>query len=423
MLDSHSGIGSLLGEAHSDFLRSFEDHKVFCAEVDTSHWPHFLQHPMWTDLGQIDAACPGAVEVTRGGLAQYRMQGVAPSHCVEDLNLAVRLPGLRTKLPGADAWVGALERELGLHKGIATLSAFVNPAGVGLGTHCDPCEHLLIHVAGEKLIRIAPNPGGDFVTVSHALPHTPKHHEYVQYPDGLPDWNAVPHGSREIRLRPGSVLLLPRGVYHETIGGPAGPCATVVVQFNLRSYADYLLDYLKPYLRQDPRWRAPVLGACDPERRDTVDKKMEALLTELGAKLPSFPGAAVRDNQAHDQLPLRGDTRVMRNPAISVTFEGEGVRITPHRGRGLCAHFKLGPDAVTAIRDLLQTTRPTTCGQLAHRFDDWEEDSLFELLRFLVRKQVLVVLAVEPYVAREPDGDAKRLDASSPQSAGVRATT
>lgn len=395
MSNSRSALACLLGEHHSDFLSCLGSHSVFCAQTDLSNWPQFLLHEMWTQLRLLDPACPGTVDVTRGHIAQYRIDGVPASRCVEDLNLAVRIPELRSKLPEADTWAHALEGELRLPPRSLSLSAFVNPAGVGLGAHCDPVEHLLIHVAGEKHIRILPNPAGANVTASHALPQTPRHDEYLQYSDGLPDWDRLPSEAREIRLRPGSVLLLPRGVFHETIGGASGPSATVVVQFKLPNYADVVLDYLRPYLMQDARWRCPVPNDNDD---GSADATLAGLLDELGRRIPAVSRNAIRSHRLHGEGSTFGpNTRLMRNPSVFVDFDTRGIRITPLRGKGPSATFKLGPDALDAIQRLLQTKRPTSCAELTARFDTWEEASLQKLLRFLVRQEVLLLSAVEAY--------------------------
>lgn len=396
MSNSPSVVRALLGDAWSSFLRSFRSSSVFHRETDRSSWPEFLLHSMWSDLSLIDPLFGGAIDVTRGGIAQYRVNGVPPSRCVNDLQLAVRLPELRAKLPGANAWAGEFERELGLAVGSAQLNAFVNPAGVGLGPHCDPAEHLLIHVAGEKRIRLAPNPGGEFITASHCLTLTPRHTEYVQYCGGLPSWTALPDGE-EILLRPGSVLLLPRGVFHETVGGMSGPSATVVLQLNPPNYADLVLGYLRPYLLQSPGWRRPV-HAKGPDAEGSVEASVAGLLDELARKLPGLSPARMLDTHASTAQPVVNEaTRLMRNPAVVVELEADAVRIKPHAGRGPAKTFELGPDALTAIRTLLRLEQPTACGALLTRLECWDRDSLLELLRFLVRTQALVAVTVEEY--------------------------
>jgi hypothetical protein len=391
-------LGALLGGAGSSFLRSFRSGSVFHVEADRSSWPAFLLGSMWSDLALADPLFAGTIDVTKGGISQYRISGVPPSRCVNDLQLAVRLPELRAKIPGADAWASELERELGLAVGSAQLHAFVNPSGVGLGAHCDPCEHLLLHVAGEKRIRLAANPGGEFITASHSLSMTPRPAEYAQYCDGLPNWSALPDDAREIQLRPGSVLLLPRGVFHETLGGGAGPSATVVVQLNVPSYADLLLGYLKPYLLQSPTWRRPVHAASAPEAHSSVEAVLASLLDELGRKLPGLSPDRMLDTHASTGQPVISEaTRLLRNPAVAVELDAHALRITPHGGRGTAQTFALGPDALQAVRALSQIRQPTACSDLLTQLDCWEKGSLFELLRFLLRTQVLVAVTVEEY--------------------------
>lgn len=405
-------LAALLGHDHAArFVAQHWPDRIFHAHVDPSAWPEFLRLPAWSDPHEIDAFYRGPIDVTRGAIGQYKVSGASVSGWVTDLGLAARLSELERTLPGAGPWVAALGRELGVPAGSGRLNAFVNPPGVGLGVHCDPVEHLLIHVAGEKTIRLHANPAGPHVTASHAIAFTPSSREGVQYPEGLPAWSSLGDRGETVLLRPGSVLFMPRGTYHETLGGDAGVSASLVVQFELPNLADLTLAYLHEYLLQHPRWRRPAAGAWgdDPAVADRLRGELEALLGELAPRLSQLTVDRIfathrRTLTSNVSTPgsrpsaLRPDDRFVRNPSVQVALDPEGViRLTRNLGRGRSARLALGPRAAAVVDALAAIPRPLTFAEVVDRFEDWEPESLAEIVAFLVRRDVLVPLVPEPW--------------------------
>lgn len=393
-------LAALLGaEAAARFTAESWPDRVFVAHTDRTQWPEFLRLSAWSDPQEIDRIHRGPVDVTRGNVGQYHVTGASISGWVGDLGLAARLADLDRTLPGAAAWLAGLEAELGVPPGSARLNGFVNPPGVGLGAHCDPLEHLLIHVAGEKAIRVVDNPAGRHVAASHALSFTPKSHECVQYPDGMPGWRSLADLGEPIHLRPGSVLLMPRGTYHETHGMGDTPSVSLVVQFELPSLADAALAYLREYLLQSPQWRTPAVRGA--EGFASAGERLQGLLADLATRLPSLSATRMLETHRRPLVAagIRGDDRFVRNRAIQVERDAEGaLYLAANLGRGRVARQGLGPDPAELVVALAAIDRPVSFAEITERFDDWEADSLAEIVAFMVRKEIFVRLVPQPWL-------------------------
>jgi hypothetical protein len=308
----------------------------------------------------------------------------------------VRLAGLEAHLPEARTWLRGLERELGLPQGSGELNAFINPPRLGLGAHCDPSEHLLIHVHGEKRIRILPAPTASFRSVSHALTFPPKSRDAGQFADGFPDWTGgLPSDAEEIVLRPGTVLFMPRGCYHETLGGEAGVSATVVVRMLTPSYADVFVSYLSDYLCQSAHWRRPATGAWSAHGDAPHVAALGALIREQAPQLSGLDVARMFARTDAARPPAAGD-RYVRNPSISVRTEAGAICFYEAQGQGARETFALGKESTGLVLALAGLRAPQSFAELCERFASWDHGALQTVLRFLVRKQVLVPLTVEP---------------------------
>lgn len=399
---SHS-LDCLLGAEEASRFRRGWPGRVFHTHTDRSAWPAFLRLAAWADPESVDSLHAGPVDVTRGFIGQYPVRGASIKAWVCDLALAVRLSDLRQRLPGAAEWMTLLEQELGAPRGSTELNAFINPPGVGLGVHCDPSDHLLVQVAGEKTLRILDNPAGPDVFAPHAVSLSASSAVAVQYPEGLPDWPSLHGRGEEIHLRPGSVVYLPRGTYHETQGGEGTLCTSLVFKFALPTFVELVLPYLREYLLQEPQWRRCIV---DPSSSATKHH-LETLLEDLGPRLSRLDAQRIVGSHRRvvTAANLRPDDRLVRNPAVVVETDPEGgLCLTAHSGRGRAKRVPLGAPAAEVARALCDVRRPTPFGDFLQRWSTWEPAALAELVAFLVRNEVLVVLVPEPW-APAHEGD------------------
>jgi hypothetical protein len=112
------------------------------------------------------------------------------------------------------AWVDALDSELGLLPGATRVSAFASKRGLGLKPHYDNNSNFVCQAAGRKRWRYAANKHVTEPTVGYTVgePVTPSH--AIEAPNGLPE--ALPTPYTSVEMAPGSVMFMPRGVWHDT---------------------------------------------------------------------------------------------------------------------------------------------------------------------------------------------------------------
>lgn len=170
----------------------------------------------------------------------------------------------------------AIQKDLGTPMTGISCNSYAAPKGLGSPMHYDPQEVFFLQIIGEKRWKIAPN-----LQISHPISFqdsgpTPLHMKEIQ--SKLP--TQLPKQHETIVLKPGSVLYMPRGYWHE--------CETLkdslhfTLTFPSSTWTDIILEKLRGQLIQDPKWREPALGAGSKGRLGEKARKQELqLLMEL----------------------------------------------------------------------------------------------------------------------------------------------
>jgi len=187
-------------------------------------------------------------------------------------------------LPELRAWLARLFWELKLPiSTYARCLVYASPAGVGEGLHFDQNVNVVVQLRGEKLWRVAENRLLRRPTTRYTAAAPQVAPELRLYgPDTLP--TSMPAGAQEIRLAPGSVLVLPRGYWHETRA--LVDSLSLNFTFDQPSWADVLLPEIQRALLRDADWRelATGAGSANARARDAA----RARLTQLAARLPAL---------------------------------------------------------------------------------------------------------------------------------------
>jgi ribosomal protein L16 Arg81 hydroxylase len=116
--------------------------------------------------------------------------------------------------PGIDEWVAALDAELGLVRGVTRVAGFASRRGLGLKPHYDQNDNFVCQARGMKRWRIAPNHHVRYPTLGYTMGAKPLPVHEVEAADGFPD--ELPPDHQTVELRPGAVMFMPRGMWHDT---------------------------------------------------------------------------------------------------------------------------------------------------------------------------------------------------------------
>lgn len=161
-----------------------------------------------------------------------------------EAGFTIYLHGLRS--PRFDDWTREVNEELGLVKGMTRVSAFASRKGLGLHWHYDLNDNIVIQARGTKLWQVAVNHHVRWPSAGYTLGHRPSALNMVEAPSGFPgdvtDFETV-------EARPGTVLFMPRGMWHRTETTEADS-----LHFNIQTGLPTWKD-LASYFLQD---RAPV---------------------------------------------------------------------------------------------------------------------------------------------------------------------
>ena len=203
------------------------------------------------------------------------------SVCVHDLHRADR--ALATL-------VSTAKHELGF-VGRVGMSCYVSPAGHGLTAHFDAQAVLTVQIEGAKVWRYSEAPAVA-VPRANAMLEASGKVEWVGAPQGdlpFPEVDPPPRTMTEVELRPGDLLYLPAGHWHETLAG--SPSIGLVLYFVPLSFSAFLERWLWSRFEGHDAWikglPASTVAAGEVARGmpDPVVAYLAARLQELQAML------------------------------------------------------------------------------------------------------------------------------------------
>jgi 50S ribosomal protein L16 3-hydroxylase len=207
-------------------------------------------------------------------------------------------------VPEISRFLKKLAADLGIGEVPVGCNAYISVPGVGSVMHFDEQENFLIQVHGIKRWRVARNEHLEF-PFAHHFSGGPLSEPLRRLVPTLP--RQMPPSCQEVALRPGSVLFLPRGFWHESATEQLSIALTVT--FTTPSWADVLLQVLAKRLALATEWRQPVfLNPADngeAQLRARADKLL-ASLSELVVQKSTLDATIALAN---------GDERLKRGAA------------------------------------------------------------------------------------------------------------
>jgi 50S ribosomal protein L16 3-hydroxylase len=199
-----------------------------------------------------------------------------------DSGMGLRFDHADAISPHLGVWLDALRRDLGLSALTqARCLIYATPHGKGTAPHFDQNVNLVLQVHGTKTWRLAPN---------HHVVHPMTRHTMGMSADAELQTYAraplpvrMPDDCAELVLTPGSVLVVPRGVWHATVAD--GDALALNFTFSAPTWIDVFTAALRSRLAVSEAWRATAAPA-------SVDD-FAALLADLAHDVPHWRAADV----------------------------------------------------------------------------------------------------------------------------------
>jgi hypothetical protein len=284
MIDTFSALKHLLGSKDREFL---EDHWLNQKPMHIESTDNNLKSVIDRDsLNSIDSMCEAHTNGLVQALSNNQDESVnqLPINCVKE-KLATGHSIIFTDFQHSDgalqAYLDGLTAELGFPQELGLLTLYVTPANVGLKRHLDTKDNWVVGVRGIKTFLLTPNT--DLIHPVHKqAADKPLHHKNKLAFGNTEISTAEP---MEVTLKPGDVLYIPRGYWHELKGNPQTPLSwSLSFALERPTWLDALLRTLMVQLIKAPDWRAPIpslyknLDGANPESISKVLSKFSKAL-------------------------------------------------------------------------------------------------------------------------------------------------
>lgn len=192
---------------------------------------------------------------------------------------------------------------------------YASPDGVGEALHFDQNANFIVQISGEKTWRVAPNHHVRWPTDRYTTAQPVPSDELRRYsPESLPV--VLPPDAENITMKPGSVMLLPRGYWHQTEA--VGHSLSLNFTFDQPTWADVMGPTVRDSLLEHEEWRALATGAAHLDALAAA--RATAILSGLIASLPQAP-AGIRAEAAIARLTPTEASQVLI--ATGVQAQGE----------------------------------------------------------------------------------------------------
>jgi len=185
--------------------------------------------------------------------------------------------------PVLGEWLPAIRRDLGLSALTqGRCLVYATPGGKGTAPHFDQNVNFVLQLHGTKEWRLAPNEHVEKPMTRHTmgLPADPELETYFKnapLPDEMPD------DARSIVLRPGSLLFVPRGVWHATTA--ESDALSLNFTYTAPTWIDLLMAALRSRLAVASEWRETAFPAAG--------ERFEMLLRDLAEDVPHWNAADI----------------------------------------------------------------------------------------------------------------------------------
>ncbi|WP_428267769.1 JmjC domain-containing protein [Haliangium sp.] len=385
------------------FLRYVWPARPLHVEGDRGRWSELFELDVLTDVPTLLAQVhPGNVRVQLGDdevtILPHTVDGHKRLTDVQRLH-ALALYGAGgqlyleklTGLPRLQAFLCALADDLGMPRPRVNCNLFAVRGGSSFTPplHWDNGEGFVVQLCGVKRWTLADNHAVPFPSFNYDAGRPPRLDQALLF-----ESEPQPDHTREIELTEGSVLFLPRGVWHTTT--PVSDSIHLDIMLHPPTWAGVLTDIVHRLGNEDARLRAPIAAtAQSPAELVAAFARVRGELIEALSGLDGADLALEGIGGMADDL-----VRFRRIPEadMEVAPENDGatrVRVTRNGAETVSLTVR-DRDTVAVLEWIGAAGESFGLGALRAAFTTCSDDLFVRTLRFLWSAEVVEVFAQEP---------------------------
>lgn len=268
-----------------EFFASFAADRPFVVHGLTESVQALTQLPFLGSLEAMLGSWPNPVQVHLPDVAdEANAIDVSPADARKlfTSGMGLLFNDVNAVSPVLARWLAAIAGDLGLSALTqGRCLVYATPSGKGTAAHFDQNTNFVLQLHGTKEWWLAPNHHVDRPMTRHTmgLPADPELETYARAP--LP--TRMPGDGQSIVLEPGSLLFVPRGVWHCTHA--ESDALSLNFTYTAPTWIDLLMAALRSRLALASEWRATALPASAHE--------FEALLRELADDVQQWSAADI----------------------------------------------------------------------------------------------------------------------------------
>jgi 50S ribosomal protein L16 3-hydroxylase len=265
---------------HAEFLKHFKLNKPFVIHHSLDELSDLQKLPFLESLEVLLNSWSSHVQVHLPDLRDEVSAIDVPTNEAKnyfDQGMALLFNDVNTISPILETWLNQIKSDLGISsRSYGRCLVYAIPDGKGTAAHFDQNINFVLQIHGTKKWTLANNNSvmNPMDRFTMGLPVDPEMMSYLNAP--MPDM--MPRETFSLELKPGSLLFVPRGVWHATLAD--GDAISLNFTFTAPAWMDLLLGALRSRLIQSTEWRETALIADE--------KKFDSLLNSLIHDMPNW---------------------------------------------------------------------------------------------------------------------------------------
>ena len=265
---------------HTEFLNHFKLNKPFVIHHTPNELSDLRKLPFLESLDVLLNSWSSHVQVHLPDLRdEVSAIDVPTNEAIHYFNqgMALLFNDVNTISPVLENWLNQMKSDLGISsRSFARCLVYAIPDGKGTAAHFDQNINFVLQIHGTKKWTLANNNSvmNPMDRYTMGLPVDPEMMSYLDSPMA----ETMPEETFSFELKPGSLLFVPRGVWHATHAD--GDAISLNFTFTAPAWMDLFLGALRSRLILSTEWRETALIADE--------KKFDSLLNSLIHDMPNW---------------------------------------------------------------------------------------------------------------------------------------